>query len=144
MSTPIDRRTILNAAGVAGVVSVAGLSACSSGSSSATVAPGSAAGATAGANSAAVSVTTADVPVGGGKVVGKVVVTQPVAGTFKAFSATCTHEGCAVSSVADNKIKCACHNSYFDASTGAPVSGPAKTALPAKTATVSGDTISVA
>lgn len=143
MTTPIDRRTILNAAGVAGVVSVAGLSACSSGTSS--TGAGAAATATgAGTAAGTVSVATADVPVGGGKIVGKVVVTQPVAGTFKAFSATCTHEGCAVSSVADNKIRCACHNSYFDAATGAPVSGPAKTALPAKTATVSGDKISVA
>lgn len=140
MPAPIDRRTILNAAGVAGIASVAGLSACSSGSSSSST--GAAGNATAAGG--AVSVAKADVPVGGGKIVGKVVVTQPVAGTFKAFSSTCTHEGCAVSLVADNKIKCACHNSYFDASTGAPVSGPAKTALPAKTATVSGDTISVA
>ena len=140
MPASIDRRTILNAAGVAGIASVAGLSACSSGSSSSST--GAAGNATAAGG--AVSVAKADVPVGGGKIVGKVVVTQPVAGTFKAFSSTCTHEGCAVSSVADNKILCACHNSYFDAATGAPVSGPAKTALPAKTATVSGDKISVA
>jgi hypothetical protein len=47
-----------------------------------------------------------------------------LAGTFKAFSSTCTHEGCAVSvGQADNKIRCACHNSYFDAATGRRSSG---------------------
>lgn len=87
MPAPIDRRTILNAAGVAGIASVAGLSACSSGSSSSST--GAAGNATAAGG--AVSVAKADVPVGGGKIVGKVVVTQPVAGTFKAFSLSLIH-----------------------------------------------------
>ena len=85
----------------------------------------------------------ADIPVGGGKVIGKVVVTQPSAGTFKAFSAVCTHQGCTVSKVENSKIICSCHNSVFDAATGAVVSGPASSPLPAKSVTVSGDGISV-
>ncbi len=41
---------------------------------------------------------TGDIPEGGGKVFADqgVVVTQPASGEFKAFSAMCTHQGCAV------------------------------------------------
>jgi Rieske Fe-S protein len=43
----------------------------------------------------------ADIPVGGGTVFKdeKVVVTQPEAGTFEAFTAVCTHQGCIVKEV---------------------------------------------
>src|SRR3954454_2146580 len=54
-----------------------------------------------------------EVPVGGGTIMSNVVVTQPTAGEYKAFSAVCTHLGCLVSSVRDLKINCACHNSVF-------------------------------
>jgi Rieske Fe-S protein len=42
-----------------------------------------------------------DIPVGGGTVFKneKVVVTQPEAGTFEAFTAVCTHQGCIVKDV---------------------------------------------
>lgn len=44
---------------------------------------------------------TSDIPVGGGKVFKdeEVVVTQPQAGTFKGFTAICTHERCIVRDV---------------------------------------------
>ena len=89
--------------------------------------------------------TTSEVPVGGGKIFPgeKVVVTQPTEGDFKAFSAVCTHQACLVSGVADGTINCACHGSKYDISTGAVKQGPATTALPEKTVTVSGDGISV-
>ncbi len=60
----------------------------------------------------------------------ELVVTQPTAGTFKAFSAICTHQGCLVASVADGKIVCDCHHSTFSISDGSPDSGPASSPLP--------------
>ena len=69
----------------------------------------------------------ADVPVGGGAVFAehRVVVTQPAPGTFHAFSATCTHQGCTVGQVADGTIDCPCHGSRFDVTDGSVVRGPA-------------------
>ena len=80
----------------------------------------------------------ADVPVGGGVVLADrdVVVTQPVSGTFKAFSATCTHQGCAVSEVANGTINCPCHGSRFAVADGSVTAGPATTPLPEKTVAV--------
>jgi len=86
-----------------------------------------------------------DIPVGGGKIFesAKVVITQPTAGEFKAFSAVCTHQGCIVSTVKDGTINCACHGSQFDIATGDVKAGPATSGLPAKSVTVGADGISV-
>ncbi|WP_329227234.1 Rieske (2Fe-2S) protein [Streptomyces sp. NBC_00111] len=87
--------------------------------------------------------TASQIPAGGGKIFKdrKVVVTQPVAGEFKAFSAVCTHAGCIVSSVTDGTIDCACHGSRFSIEDGAVEQGPATRALPAERITVEGDSI---
>ncbi|MET9625139.1 Rieske (2Fe-2S) protein [Streptomyces sp. NPDC006464] len=89
---------------------------------------------------------TTDIPVGGGTVFkdAKVVVTQPAAGDFKAFSAVCTHQGCLVNKVADGTIDCPCHGSKFRVSDGSVAAGPAPRPLPAEQITVSGDTITLA
>jgi Rieske Fe-S protein len=75
----------------------------------------------------------AQVPVGGGTIftAEKVVVTQPVKGRFKAFSAICTHVGCLCDAVAGGTIDCPCHGSKFSVTTGAVVVGPATRPLPA-------------
>ena len=74
----------------------------------------------------------ADIPVGGGTIFDaeKVVVTQPNAGTFKAFSAVCTHLGCLVSKVVDGSIYCPCHGSKFNINDGSVTVGPATRPLP--------------
>jgi Rieske Fe-S protein len=58
-----------------------------------------------------------------------ILVTQPIAGVFKAFNASCTHAGCIVSGVQDNQIACACHGARFDVETGGVLAGPARQAL---------------
>jgi Rieske Fe-S protein len=80
----------------------------------------------------------ADIPVGGGKIftTAKVVVTQPTKGEFKAFSAICTHVGCLCNQVTGGTINCPCHGAKFKITDGSVVTGPAPTALAAKTVTV--------
>ncbi|HEY9339175.1 Rieske (2Fe-2S) protein [Kribbella sp. NPDC050459] len=87
----------------------------------------------------------ADIPVGGGKIFApnQVVVTQPVKGTFKAFSSICTHQSCPVASVSGGTINCDCHGSKYAVATGAVVAGPAPRPLPPKQITITGDTITL-
>ncbi|MFD7571349.1 Rieske (2Fe-2S) protein [Streptomyces sp. NPDC059810] len=129
----VARRTVVAAAGGAGLA--AALTACGGG----------------GANDKAEAVEgetlarTADIPVGGGKVLADkgVVITQPKAGEFLAFSSKCTHAGCAVSGVKDGVIVCPCHQSHFDMSDGSVKSGPAGSPLPPTPIQVVGDAISL-
>jgi nitrite reductase/ring-hydroxylating ferredoxin subunit len=131
------RRTVLAGAGAAGVALT--LAACSSDSGS----DGGGAGATTGGAGPAIK--TGDIPVGSGKVYEsqKVVVTQPTAGQFKAFSAVCTHQGCFVRDISDGTIHCPCHGSAYSATDGSVKNGPATQPLAEKTVAVSGDTITV-
>ncbi|WGX99392.1 Rieske (2Fe-2S) protein [Nocardioides sp. L-11A] len=87
--------------------------------------------------------TTSEVPVGGGIVLTdeKVVVTQPTAGTFLAFTAVCTHQSLLVTSVEDGTIRCANHGSSYSATTGEVEGGPAGGPLAAVDITVEGDRI---
>ena len=86
---------------------------------------------------------TSQVPDGGGKIIdGKnIVITQPHTGSFRAFSAICTHEGCIVSSVSSGTINCPCHGSKFSIKDGAVVKGPATTPLAAIAIKVEGTSI---
>lgn len=83
-------------------------------------------------------IATSKVPVGGGVILTKknLVATQPTAGKFRVFSATCTHQGCQVTSVSDKKIGCPCHGSQFAISNGSVVTGPATEPLPRRAITI--------
>ncbi|TDW92902.1 nitrite reductase/ring-hydroxylating ferredoxin subunit [Kribbella pratensis] len=88
---------------------------------------------------------TEDIPVGGGQIFApqQVVVTQPVQGTFKAFSSICTHQSCPVASVASGTINCDCHGSKYSIKDGSVVNGPAPRPLPPKQIKISGDAITL-
>ncbi|MDJ0343065.1 Rieske (2Fe-2S) protein [Streptomyces sp. H10-C2] len=147
------RRTMVAAAG--GVGLIAALSACGgsdspkASDSKQTTTPPSESSApdpsatTGGGDGGASLAKTADIPVGGGKIFAdqKVVVTQPTAGDFKAFSSICTHQGCAVSEVADGTINCPCHGSKYHIADGSVANGPATKPLAAAKVTVSSDSL---
>lgn len=155
MTSSVSRRRALTGAATLGV-GVPLLAACGDDSTAATdpattgdpasVAPttstatstATAGGSDTGAATGGGLVAAADVPVGGGVVLkaDEIVVTQPAAGDYKAFTALCTHQGCLVGSVADGSIHCPCHNSRFSAADGSVESGPANGPLAAVAVTV--------
>ncbi len=97
----------------------------------------------AGTNAPAALASTADIPVGGGKVLTnqKIVITQPQAGSFHAFTAICTHQGCIVNSVSGGTIDCPCHGSKYSSVDGSVVNGPATLPLAAVSIKVQGTSI---
>jgi Rieske Fe-S protein len=126
-----SRRTVLTTgAAVAGVaVGAAALTACgassndSGGNAPAPIAAGTP------------LVALADIPVGQAKAAkapdgSDVIVSRTSDSAVAAFSAICTHQGCTVAPKGADLV-CPCHNSVFDALTGAVKQGPAKKPLPA-------------
>jgi Rieske Fe-S protein len=150
--TSVTRRAVV--AGGCGLATLTALTACAGYGSSGPVTgsapsgvPNEAAGTAGGAAAdAGALAAVADVPVGGGIVLAAqdLVVTQPVAGTFKGFSATCTHQGCKVNEVAGGTINCPCHGSKFAVADGAPTAGPAGRPLPEKAVAVQGSSVVLA
>jgi Rieske Fe-S protein len=88
---------------------------------------------------------TSDIPLGGGRLFAEqeVVVTQPAAGVFQAFSAICTHRGCTINEVAGGTINCPCHGSKFSSTDGSVINGPAERPLPRRGITVDGADIAL-
>ncbi|MFI9343620.1 Rieske (2Fe-2S) protein [Streptomyces sp. NPDC052773] len=131
------RRTVMAAAGAAGLT--VALAACGSGDGEGGDDSGE-------ASSGTVLGATSEIPEGGGKVFADagVVVTQPKAGDFKAFSSKCTHQGCAVKDIRDGLIICPCHDSHFSATDGSVKKGPATKPLPPAEITVEGEEIKLA
>jgi len=131
VTTAVSRRTVLAAGCVLVGGSAVGVAGCSGGRRP----PDEPASDTA--------IPVSEVPVGGGTVFADrdVVVTQPTAGTFQAFSAICTHQGCRVNEVVDGTINCPCHGSKYSVDDGSVVMGPAPLPLPRRELTVKGDSL---
>jgi nitrite reductase/ring-hydroxylating ferredoxin subunit len=156
-----SRRALLTGAGAVGAAAL--LAACSDDpepagtGSGQTPAGGTSASAPAGSGSSPsggsggdpgpdVVAKTSEIPVGGGKIVADkgVIVTQPVAGTFKGFTNICTHMQCPLAEVAGGTINCNCHFSKFSITDGAVVSPPATQPLPPMAIKVTGSDITLA
>ncbi|MFE6847830.1 Rieske (2Fe-2S) protein [Streptomyces sp. NPDC057686] len=140
--TPATRRTVL-AAGAAVALAGSTLTACGEerkpasepGSPSKPEPSGTRAG------TAKALLKSSAVPVGGGTILKeeKLVVTQPTAGSFRCFTAVCTHQGCLVNKVEAGTIDCPCHGSKFQIADGAVAHGPATRPLAEKQITVAPD-----
>lgn len=145
MSEPgLSRRSLLSGAAVTAVAGVAGYAVAANSDAAGTrdstaAANGEGAAGDAGTRLAAV----ADIPDGSGLILSDpgVVLSLDDAGAVVAFSAICTHQGCTVNAIEDRLIVCPCHLSRFDLGTGAPVSGPAQSALPPVAVEVRGEEI---
>ena len=150
------RRGVLAGVGLVGLASA--ITACGAGSSSSaaagnaattpaaagsTTASGAAAGGASSSAGTKALAATSEIPVGSGMIFPgpQVVVTQPTAGEFKAFSAVCTHMGCIVNQISNGTIDCPCHGSQYSITTGDVVTGPAPRPLPAKQIKVSGGSV---
>ena len=128
-SNAVSRRNALGGAATVGL-GLPLLAACSDGEGSSPVTDRSAApsrqpAVIPGPTSGTGLVPTSEVVVGSGVILAdrEVVITQPIAGDFRAFTAICTHQGCTVNEVTDT-INCPCHESKFSIEDGSNVSGP--------------------
>jgi Rieske Fe-S protein len=145
-----SRRALLAGAGVTCAAMLTGCTThdASSGGSTAAgggtaASAGGSAPATGSAAAAGALTATSQVPDGGGKIIdGKhIVITQPESGSFRAFSAICTHQGCIVSSVSKGTINCPCHGSKFSIKDGSVINGPAPSPLASIAIKVEGTSI---
>jgi Rieske Fe-S protein len=143
-----SRRAVLMGVGAIGATSL--LAACGSDTPPAT-STGAGTGPAAGpattppAPTTPPAIHTADIPVGGGTIYPEAmtVITQPTAGTFKAFDSTCQHLGCPVSAIANRLIVCGCHGSQYHIEDGSVAHGPTTKGLIPRTVTVTGDTLTI-
>lgn len=127
----LSRRGLLTGVGALGAAGL--LSACGAGDS-----PTSSQAA---AKAGTVLARTGDVPVGGGTVTDGVLVVQPEAGSFKAYDATCPHQGVRVAAPRDGVVTCPAHNSTFSPSDGSRLGGPATRGLTEIPVTINGEEI---
>jgi len=152
------RRALLAGAGVTCAAMLAGCSthdasnggstpsaagAATSAAGAATSAAGAATSAAGSAPPAGALATTSQIPDGGGKIIDgvNIVITQPQTGSFRAFTAICTHQGCIVSRVSNGTIDCPCHGSKYSIKDGSVVQGPAPSPLAAIAIKVEGTSI---
>ena len=132
-----SRRDLFRAFGLValGGGSAAVLAACSGSGSASSPAKGSSA-------PAKLTIAKSAVPSGSGMIKNGFIVTQPAAGTFKAFSNICTHQGCPITDISGSTIMCNCHGSEFNLD-GSVKRGPASRPLNAAKLTEKGSNLDV-
>lgn len=169
VTAKVNRRAVVQTGAVAvlvgvGAVIMGGIGRAVAGTSADTTATAPAPQPGSGASSAATQSTTsggipagasaigksADLPVGGSLAFSDAsgnpgFALQPKAGTYLAYSAVCTHEGCTVGyDQGVNQFACPCHDARFDGASGDVVRGPARDPLQKYTVAESGGTLYVA
>jgi Rieske Fe-S protein len=130
---PISRRSVLRGCGVTAVGAITGYLVGRRSDAAEARSPDAAAnGYGASLNAGRRIADLAQVPAGGGLILSqdKIVLTRPPGASVHAFSATCTHQGCTVTTISGGTIDCPCHGSRFDIRNGAVVAGPAPRPLP--------------
>lgn len=151
--SPSRRVVIALSSSAAAAAALAACTPTGSGGSSAAGTPGAGGSSAAGTGSSAGSARgpglakTADVPVGSSKLVGtgnaQVLLSHPAGATFRAFSPSCTHQGCTVE-VRSDMFVCPCHGSEFALADGAVLQGPATRPLIERKVTVADGTVYLA
>ena len=82
--------------------------------------------------------------VGGSLIVNGVIIIHTSSSVYHAFSATCTHAGCAVGYVPSSSvIYCPCHGGTYNATTGAVIGGPPPSGLTNYKITQSGTVLTI-
>ncbi|GGD00255.1 hypothetical protein GCM10011512_28870 [Tersicoccus solisilvae] len=146
--SPSRRVVITLSSSVAAAAALAACAPTNAGGSSAggTSAPGAAPATSAGGRGPELA-KASDVPVGSSKLVGsgnaQVFLSHPSADTFRAFSPSCTHQGCTVE-VRSDIFHCPCHGSEFALADGAVLQGPAERPLIERKVTVADGTVYLA
>ncbi|AKK07358.1 ferredoxin subunit of nitrite reductase and ring-hydroxylating dioxygenase [Corynebacterium mustelae] len=91
-----------------------------------------------------ISVTATDVPVGSAVIDGDIIIAQPVAGEYKAYSSICPHQGYPITQVTGSAVRCTRHGSTFDIVDGSVIDGPSRDGLRPRKVTLEGETFNVA
>ena len=142
----VTRRTVLaRGATVTLAAGAVGLVAACGGEAAAETPAATGGGTGSGPDAATEPIATSEIPVGSAKIFPdrNVVIAQPVAGQFKAFSAVCTHGGCTVSRVEGANIVCPCHGGTYSLSDGSVTGGPPPRPLDSVAVTVDGDKLNL-
>jgi len=82
-----------------------------------------------------------EVPAGGGKVVGNVMLVKLAGGTIKAYDVRCTHQLTPVKTPVNGQMRCPNHQSLFKAEDGSVIEGPATVALRTVDVKVEGENV---
>lgn len=79
---------------------------------------------------------------GSAVILGSVIIAQPTAGEFVAYSSACPHQGNPITKIDGETVTCTKHNSTFSTLDGSYISGPAPSGLRGATLTDDGDRVS--